>query len=675
MSPRFREAVRRALANPVLQQALDSNATRRRAGTRRAYEQLPDAEVIRHRARQIREALLQDWDGLLAQFTQNCEANGVHVLTAKSASEACEQVLRIARDHDVHLIAKAKSMVSEEIGLNPVLERNGLRVVETDLGEYIVQLRGEPPAHIITPAIHLRRQEVGRTFAEHLGIPYTDDVRDLTAAARRTLRQVFLTADMGISGVNLAAADSGTLCLVTNEGNGRMVTTLPGVHVALMGIERLVPTLEDVAVILQLLPRNATGQTLTSYVSLIQGPGKPESQDGPPHRYLILLDNGRRALQGTPLGEALLCIRCGACLNVCPVFQELGGHAYGSVYPGPIGSVISPGLFGLQQFGHLAKASTLCGACQEACPIGIDIPRMLLHLRQAYASIGGGRRDLRWGMRGFAWMATSPGRYAPGMRLARGLAWLAPKTSGWLSRLPPPGNAWTRARHFPPFGRSSFRERWHETRGLEGASTPGSPRISASEGNNGPVHPFPEPQIEVGERFVRALTAVSGEVIRAERGGIAGAILSALPEGAVRGVCAGEDGIDRAVLEELRESRVSLLSADGPEGLNHPALEAAQWGLVPARGALADSGSIILAGFPRGTLVASLLPPMLVVLLRQSDIYSDMACWIAARGRAEIAHNSMVVLVTGPSRTSDIEMTMTLGVHGPGQLVVILMLW
>ncbi|MCJ7512877.1 MAG: LUD domain-containing protein, partial [Anaerolineales bacterium] len=233
MSAHFRQAVRRALANPVLQEALDNNAQRRKAGARQANASLPEVEAVRQQARNIRLEVLDDWDSLLARFAAACETNGLQVLRASSAEEACEHVLRIARLHGVRLIAKSKSMVSEEIALNPALEHAGLQVVETDLGEYILQLRGEPPAHIITPALHLRRQEVGRTFSEHLGVPYTDDVSTMTAVARRTLRQVFLTADMGISGVNMAAADTGTLCLVTNEGNGRMVTTLPRVHVAL----------------------------------------------------------------------------------------------------------------------------------------------------------------------------------------------------------------------------------------------------------------------------------------------------------------------------------------------------------------------------------------------------------------------------------------------------------
>ncbi len=282
-------------------------------------------------------------------------------------------------------------MVSEEIDFNHALEAAGIQVVETDLGEYIVQLRGERPSHILTPAVHLRRGQVGQLFHDKLGTPYTEDIPEMVATARRVLREVFLTADIGVSGVNFGVAETGTLCLVTNEGNGRMVTSLPPVHVALMGIERLVPTLDDLALFLSLLPRSGTGQKLSVYTSLIHAPKRLTDVDGPPERHLILVDNGRSAMRNSPLAESLYCIRCGACLNACPVFREIGGHAYigldGSIapYPGPIGSVVSPGLLGCGNFGQLAQASSLCGACQEACPVDINLPELLLRVRAGEA--------------------------------------------------------------------------------------------------------------------------------------------------------------------------------------------------------------------------------------------------------------------------------------------------
>ena len=365
-------------------------------------------------------------------------------------------------------------MVSEEIHLNQRWKRPALKPVETDLGEYIVQLRGEPPAHIITPAVHLTRTQVGETFAEKLGIPYTDDIPTLTAAARRVLRQTFLDAGFGVSGVNFGVAETGTLCLVTNEGNGRMCTTLPAVHIALMGIERLVPTLDDLALMLYLLPRSATGQKLSVYTSLIHGPRRPGEVDGPDERHLVLLDNGRRALRQSPLTEALYCIRCGACLNACPVFREIGGHAYQAVdgritpYPGPIGSVISPGLFGVPEFGHLARAFQPVRSLQGSLPgrhrpaqaaaAGAGCGCRPAKRQKGFGSICTRARPgiqhpvkvrshvpmgMRLGLRGFTWIAASPALFSLAQRLA-----------GFFSRIISPRSDWLRLPAFTGWGYS-----------------------------------------------------------------------------------------------------------------------------------------------------------------------------------------------------------------------------
>ncbi|MGW8250967.1 MAG: LUD domain-containing protein, partial [Anaerolineales bacterium] len=378
MTDPFKAKIRTALADPNLQTALDNNSQRRRDGRQLSFASLPeDLQVMRQRARAVRAEVITHLDEYLEAFTRKASANGMIIHQAQDAAQAVQIVLDIARQKNARLIAKSKSMLSEEIHLNPALEAAGLQVVETDLGEYIVQLRGEHPAHIITPAVHLRRQDVGRTFEEKLGLPYTEDVAAMTAAARQRMRQVFMDADIGISGVNFGVADTGTLALVTNEGNGRMVVSLPPVHIALMGIERLLPSLDDLALMLYLLPRHATGQKLSVYVSLVNSPTPLFAPNGTPaisiERHLVLIDNGRRKVQQSPLAEALYCIRCGSCLHACPVFREIGGHAYvsihgqGSIYPGPIGSVLSPALFGGSEFGHLARASSLCGECKEAC--------------------------------------------------------------------------------------------------------------------------------------------------------------------------------------------------------------------------------------------------------------------------------------------------------------------
>src|SRR5664280_165366 len=383
----FRARIRKSLADQNLQFALDGNAKRRLVSRLEAISTVPDFQERRTRAHAIKADVIAHLDEYLRRFITQVTHNGIRVHRAADEKEAIRIFLEIAREHDARLVAKSKSMVSEEINFDHALEPSGLQVIETDLGEYIVQLRGERPSHIITPAVHLTRVQVGQLFHEKLGTPYTEDIPEMVATARRVLRQVFLTADIGVSGVNFGVVDTGTLCLVTNEGNGRMVTTLPPVHVALMGIERIIPSLDDLALFLSLLPRSATGQKLSAYTSLIHSPKRFEDVDGPQERHLILVDNGRSAMRNSPLVEALSCIRCGACLNACPVFREIGGHAYigqdGAIapYPGPIGAVVSPVLFGCENFGQLAQASSLCGACQEACPVKINLPDLLLRVR------------------------------------------------------------------------------------------------------------------------------------------------------------------------------------------------------------------------------------------------------------------------------------------------------
>jgi L-lactate dehydrogenase complex protein LldF len=416
-SSAFHAKIQQSLQNPTLQAALDGNAARRIAGRLAALGSLSeDIETLRGKAHDLRARTIAGLEGYLEQFCQQAQANGLIVHHAADARQAVQIVLDIARQNNVQLIAKSKTMVSEEIELNHGLQAAGLKVVETDLGEFIVQIREEPPSHIITPAVHLVREEVGRTFQEKLGVPFTTDIPQMTAVARKVLRETFLQADMGLSGVNFGVAETGTLCIITNEGNGRMVTTLPRVHVALMGIERLVPRLEDLSVMLALLPRYATGQKITVYTNLIHSPRRAGDLDGPVERHLVLVDNGRRLIRNSPLSEALLCIRCGSCLNACPVFQELGGHAYvgrggkPGTYPGPIGSVISPALFGQSEFGQLARASSLCGACKEACPVDIDLPKLLLRVRAGGLELGPKRAEsnispsLRFALKGFGWM-------------------------------------------------------------------------------------------------------------------------------------------------------------------------------------------------------------------------------------------------------------------------------
>ena len=484
----FHSRITAALNNPTLQAALDRNAERRVKGRDERFAELPDAEAVRDRGRAIRLETLSRLDHYLEQFAANVEKNGGRVHWAADSAEARQIIIDIvktapSRPASGHLlpspsserseatarnamgegrggslVAKSKSMVSEEIELNHALHAAGIGVVETDLGEFIVQLRGETPSHIITPAVHLRREDVSALFEKHFGMKPTLDVKEMTGVAHAELRRIFFGADVGLSGVNFGVAETGTVALVTNEGNGRLCTTLPRVHIALMGIERLVPTLADLEVMMRLLPRSATAQKITSYVSLLTGPRRANEPDGPGELHVVLLDNGRSRTLGGELAESLLCIRCGACLNVCPVYREIGGHAYGSAYGGPIGSILSPAFFGAG-FGELANASTLCGACRDICPVRIDIPTMLLAVRGQNVEAGRAPAWLKAGMKAWRWLTASPARYRAAQALAVFGSRLAPER-GRIRALPWPLSAWTQRRDFPVFARASFRERW-----------------------------------------------------------------------------------------------------------------------------------------------------------------------------------------------------------------------
>lgn len=428
------------------------------------FDEFPMVEALRDRARAIRLRTLRELDLLLARFADEVDAAGGRVHWAGDAAEANDIVRGILDAAGARLVVKSKSMVSEEIELNHHLEQAGIGVVESDLGEFIAQLAGDTPSHIIAPVMHMTREDVGRLFAEKLGVPYTDDPVALNRIARAHMRDVFLQADAGISGVNLAIAESGSLVLVTNEGNGRLTTTAPRVHIALMGMERIVPDWGDAAVILETLARSATGQHLSVYTNVITGPRKAGEPDGPDEVHVVVIDNGRSEILAGETAEILACIRCGACLNACPVFRTAGGHAYGSVYSGPMGSIVTPGLLGMEPWWELPYASTLCGACEEVCPVRIEIPRMLLQLRARAAAEGRLPAWLDRGLRRYTHTVTHPARWA------RAKAWAARLSGpisrgGWIRRLPGPGRGWTTSRDLRRPARESFHDWWQANRG------------------------------------------------------------------------------------------------------------------------------------------------------------------------------------------------------------------
>ncbi|MEW6029096.1 MAG: LUD domain-containing protein [Chloroflexota bacterium] len=665
----FHARIRESLANASLQAALDANAARRAKGRAAAFASLPDWKERRQRAHAVRAEVIAHLDSYLDQFVQNAQANGVIVHRAKDANEANRIILEVAENQkaenknlrpsaksaDGLLFAKSKSMVSEEIELNHALEAAGHRVVETDLGEYIVQLRGERPAHIITPAVHLRRGDVGRLFHEKLGIPYTEDIPTLTDTARKVLREVFLTADVGISGVNFGIAETGGICIVTNEGNGRMVTTLPRIHIALIGVERLVRDLDDLALMLSLLPRSATGQKLSVYTQLIHRPLLHQQ------RHIVILDNGRSKLRESPLRESLYCIRCGACLNACPVFRELGGHAYGSMYPGPIGSVISAGLFG-SDFAPLAQASSLCGACRDACPVDIDLPKLLTRVRAGYASLSSSRVERsaaetrrarsegltllsRFGLGLYARLARNPRLFAASQRLAALTTRLVSPFSDWL-RLPAV-TGWGYSKDFPRFASRPFRARFHRE---EAKNAKGFEKKEDEELRD--LHTFAV-QRNMIEQFTEELTALGGQVISTDDP--AQSIIDLLKSRQIDHIHLEPGTVDESA---LRQAGIAVTAA--PDA-------ALRVGVTKARCGLADTGSVLIADGEGSPLQASLLPEVHIAVLRASQILPALENAIDMVKEARAA-----VFITGPSRTADIEMTLTIGVHGPKELIVLL---
>ncbi|GFK92870.1 Lactate utilization protein B [Fundidesulfovibrio magnetotacticus] len=463
----FPAALAKALADPQIAGNFKSALGGLR-GKRLALFADP-AELARLRAtgKALKGRTLSRLPELLVQLEANCTRNGIRVHWAETTEEANRIVLSILRAHGADTVVKGKSMVSEEMGLNHFLEEHGVTPVETDLGEFIIQLAHQPPSHITAPALHMNRKQVAELFSKCIpDTPYTEDVLELNAIARRVLREKFRTAKAGLSGVNFAVAETGSLVLVENEGNGRMSTHCPDVHIALMGLEKVVEKLEHLPPLMRLLTGSATGQLLSTYVNVVSGPRGPHELDGPREVHLVILDNGRSNMfQDAELSGSLRCIRCGACLNNCPVYSRLGGHAYGSVYPGPIGSVITPQMEGLDAKGDLSFASSLCGACEEVCPVMIPLARHLRRIRSECEAAPGqglvrGRGAKRCAVKTLGWRLWAFVERRPWLR-ERLLALAARLTGRWTPAVGPLA-AWSQARTLPKLARKSLRQRVRE---------------------------------------------------------------------------------------------------------------------------------------------------------------------------------------------------------------------
>ena len=483
---RYTETAQKAIHDHNLQQALSCMQQRIGRATAQKYKDQPDGQDLRQQAKDLRLRTLSGLDYHLGRLAQGVRDRGGQVFFAQTAEEAVSYCLHVASRHNVRSVVKGKSMVSEEIGLNQALESAGIQATETDLGEYIVQLAGEHPSHIIAPAIHKTKEEVGRLFAHKLGIAYTDDPAALTRAAREALREKFLAADMGITGCNLACAETGHITTLSNEGNIRMSSTLPRIHLAIMGMERVVANLQDHDILFRLLSWGAAAQNLAGYVSYVGGPAAGDHVDGPEEFHLVVLDNGRSRILADPeFRELLCCIRCGACLNICPVYGKIGGYAYGHPYAGPIGSVLTPLMSDIGRARDLCFGETLCGACRDACPVQVDIPRMLLALRNKCVEgcdTWGVTPSTSTAERAFfaLWARAAGNRklYAAMLKAARLGSKFMPKSEGWLRKLPGPLAGWTSSRDLPPLARRSFIDQW---KGAEGRNQRSEVRDQRSE--------------------------------------------------------------------------------------------------------------------------------------------------------------------------------------------------
>ncbi len=460
----FAQRARLALQNQQLRQNLRGATDWLRTNRKEAFDDADALEALRDLGSGIRKRALSRLPELLETLEQNCSNNGIQVHWAEDAEQANQLIYEVLTEHNVKTVVKGKSMVTEEIELNHYLDARGIECIESDMGEYIIQLAEETPSHIIVPAVHKNKKEIAELFHEKIeGVEYTEDVDTLIGIGRRILREKYVTAGAGVSGVNFAVAETGTLCLVENEGNGRMCTTAPDLHIAVTGIEKVVEKLTDVAPLLSLLTRSATGQAISTYFNMISSPRRDGEKDGPKEVHLVLVDNGRSSIYRNPIMQPTLnCIRCGACMNHCPVYALIGGHAYGSTYPGPIGQIVTPQLNGLEKSGELLKACSLNGACGEVCPVRIPIPKIIRALRHEAVSKEAdsdtspavrGRGSQRYWLEALIWKGWQVGHQYPflyrlGSRVATRLRGLMPKHIG----------AWTSMRSAPRLADKTLHE-------------------------------------------------------------------------------------------------------------------------------------------------------------------------------------------------------------------------
>jgi iron-sulfur cluster protein len=695
----FPDAARRSLADTQLRANLARATTTIRDKRARVVGELPDWEELRAAGAAVKDRALLRLDEELERLEESVTRAGGQVHWAADGAEACAIVAGIARSHGLRELVKVKSIASDEIKLNDALAAQGIAALETDLAELIIQLGDDEQSHILVPAIHKNRAEIRDLFRRELDLPdLSDDPPALTEAARLHLRSKFLQARMGVSGANFAIAETGTVCVVESEGNGRMCTTLPDVLVTLMGVEKVVPAWRDMEVFLQLLPRSSTGERMNPYTSFWSG---VREGDGPGEFHLVLLDNGRTGALADEIGrQALRCIRCSACLNVCPVYARVGGHAYESVYPGPIGAILTPQLKGMDEAGSLPYASSLCGACAEVCPVNIEIPRLLTHLRARERDEASALDPELLSMKGLYGVFSSRGRYERAQKLARAAARPLVRR-GRITRAPGPLSGWTSSRDLPAPAKESFRDWWRRTRGEgSGARTavppPPAPapaavredalasdgrparelvlaRIRAAvAGAEPPAEPPRAYRIE-DSRSHEEVVALFAERVAEYRATVQRANDNADIAALVAHVCAEHGarrlGVAPGAPAEWRPEGVELVE---DEALSASELDTLDGALTGCAVAIAETGSFVLdAGPGQGRRALSLVPDLHVCVVRAEQVVG-LVPEAVERLEASVREGSPLTFVSGPSATSDIELNRVEGVHGPRILHVLL---
>lgn len=651
---------------PNIPIAIQSVTQRLLASRAKAVAQIPNWEELRQAAHDARMKTLLHLDDYLGQLQSSVAAFGGSVHMARDAADACSIIVGIARQHGVKTAVKGKSMASEEIGLNHALEQAGVRSVETDVGEFIIQLAGIGPSHILGPAIQMTKEEIADLFSRKLDVDAPPDPRKLTDIARAHLRQDFLRAEMGITGANFVVAETGTIALVTNEGNGRMCSTLPDLYIAVAGIDKVIPDLDTLALMLRLLARNATGQALSCYTSLLTGPRREDEHDGPREVHLVLIDNGRRRiLQDPVLRETLLCIRCAACLNVCPVYNHVGGHAYGWVYSGPIGAILSPQLLGTRVAGELPFASTLCGACADLCPVKIPIPKILLELRHRVAEGDAGQEPsvtqaTGLGAKVSARALETPWLYGLGSRMLRA-AQKSFRHGDWLAAVFPLLYRWTKVRPLPAFA-ADFREWWKERK-----SHIPNDKIQILDSSQ--QVPIDNSQLSVAHQelslsqLVEQVNRLAGHGEHVNAASLDAALRRLVEtEGINKATLWGTDDLTRLqIASRLAALGVTIISHDAPKD----ELAQVDLGITEADFCLPDTGSLGLLASPEKRRAISLLPRVHLAIVRSSALRPDLQQVLD-----ECKSQQYLVFITGPSRTSDIESKPVIGAHGPQALYI-----